>query len=85
MDHCQKVKNEKVIRLMKDESGGQIIKECFELRAKKCSFLKENNDKDKKPKSTKNCIIKRKLKSQNNEKCLEAPQDDDKITNYLKK
>ena len=33
MDHCQKVKNEKVIRLMKDESGGQIIKECFELRA----------------------------------------------------
>ena len=34
---------------------GQIMKEFVGLRAKTCSYLKDNNDKDKKAKSTKKC------------------------------
>ena len=37
----------KVIKLMKDELGGQIMKEFVELRAKTYSYLK-GNDKGKK-------------------------------------
>ena len=36
---------------MKDELGGQIMKKFVELRAKTHSYLKENNDEDKKAKS----------------------------------
>ena len=46
---------------MKDELGGQIMKEFVGLRAKRYSYLKDNNDTDKKAKDTKKCIIKRKL------------------------
>ena len=35
---------------MKDELGGQIMKEFVELRAKTDSYLKHNNDEDKKKK-----------------------------------
>ena len=35
---------------MKDELGGQIMKEFVELRAKPCSYLNKNNDEDKKAK-----------------------------------
>ena len=38
---------------MKDELGGQIMKEFVGLRAQTYSYLKENNDKDKKAKGTK--------------------------------
>ena len=41
-------KNEKVTGLMKDELGGQIMKEFLGLRAKPCSYLNKNNDEDKK-------------------------------------
>ena len=34
---------------MKDELGGQIMKEFVGLRTKTQSYLKENNDEDKKP------------------------------------
>ena len=44
-----KGKNKKVIKLMKDELGGQIMKEFVELRAKTYSYLKDN-DKGKKKK-----------------------------------
>ena len=57
-----KGKNKKVIGLMKDELGRQIMKEFIGLRAKTYSYLKDNNNKDKETKDTKNCVIKRKLK-----------------------
>ena len=40
--------NEKVIGLMKDELGEQIMKEFAGLRAKTYSHLKDDNDKGKK-------------------------------------
>ena len=47
---------------MKDELGGQIMKKFLRLRAKTYSYLKDNNDEDKKAKETKKCVIKRNLK-----------------------
>ena len=48
-----KGKNKKVIGLMKDELGGQIMKEFVGLRTKTYSYLKDKNDEDKKAKGTK--------------------------------
>ena len=67
-------KLKKVIGLMKDELGGQIMKEFVGLRAKTYSYLKDNNHEDKKTKGTKKCIIKREIKFENYKKCLEAAQ-----------
>ena len=47
---------------MKNELGGQLIKEFWELRAKTYSYLKDNNGEDKKTECAKKCIVKRKLK-----------------------
>ena len=52
-------KIKKVIGLMKDISGGKIMKELFGLRAKNYSYLKDNNHEDQKHKCTKRCIIKK--------------------------
>ena len=60
-DHYLKEEIKKVVRLMKDELGDQIIKQFVGLRAKTYSYLKDNNDEDKKAKSTKKCVIKIKL------------------------
>ena len=76
-----KGKNKKVIQLMKDELVGQIMKE---LRAKRYSYLKDNNDEDKKAKGTQKCVMKRKLKFQDYKNCLEAAQFENKI-NHLEK
>ena len=62
-DSCLKEKIKKVFGLMKDELGGQIMKE-FGFRAKAHSPLKENDDEDKKAKVTRKCTINRKLKFQ---------------------
>ena len=50
-----KGKNKKVIGLMKDELGRQIMKEFVGLRAKTYSYLKENNNEDKKAKAQEIC------------------------------
>ena len=46
-------KNKTLIGLMKDELGGRIMKKFFGLRTKTYSYLKDNNDEDKKPKDIK--------------------------------
>ena len=56
---------------MKDELGGQIMKEFVELRAKTYSYLKDNNVDDKKAKGTKKCV--------KFENCLEAAQIENKL------
>ena len=66
---------------MKDELGGQIMKEFVGLRAKTYSYLKDNNDEDKKAKNAKKCVLKRKLKFEDYKNCLEASQIERKI-NY---
>ena len=55
-----KGENKKVIGLMKDELGGQIMKEFVELRAKIYSYLKDNNDEDKKEKRHKSVCNEKK-------------------------
>ena len=43
---------------MKDDFGGQIMKEFVGLKAKTYSYLKSNNHEEKNPKSTGKCAIK---------------------------
>ena len=62
---------------------GQIMKEFGGLRVKTSSYLKVNNDKDKKAKSTKKSVIKR-FKFKDYKICLEAAQIENKI-NHLEK
>ena len=78
-----KGKNKKVTGLMKNELVEQIMKEFAGLRTKAYSYLKENNDEDKKQKVQKN-VIKRKLKFQDCKTYLKAAQIDGKIK-YLEK
>ena len=78
-----KIKNKKVIGLMKDELGEKIMKEFVGLRAKTYSYLIDDGSEDKKAKGTKKCVIKRKLKFQDYKNCLEAAQIERKI-NYLR-
>ena len=47
---------------MEDELGRQIVKKSVGLRAKTYSYLKGNNDEDKKAKGRRKCVIKRNLK-----------------------
>ena len=56
-----KGKIEKVIGLMKDELGGQSIKEFVRLRGKTYSYLKDNNEEDKKAKGTRSVSQKENL------------------------
>ena len=49
------------------------------LRTKTCSYLKDNNNEDKKAKGTKKCVIKRKRKFQDYKNCSEAAQIENKI------
>ena len=64
------VKNKKVIGLMKDELGGEIITEFIALRPKTYSYLADNDKIDKKAKGTKKCIIKKMIKFDDYKKCL---------------
>ena len=68
-----KGENKKVTRLMKDELGGQIMKEFVGLRAETYNYLKDNIGEDKKKaKVTEKCVIKIKLKFEDYKNCLEA-------------
>ena len=70
---------------MKDELGGKIIKEFVGLRAKTYSYLKDNNDEDRKAKGTKKCVIKRKLEFEYYKNCLEVALIGNKINPLEKK
>ena len=54
------------------------------LRAKNYSYLIDVDSEEKNAKGTKECVIKRKLKIENQTTCLEATQLENKI-NYLEK
>ena len=64
---------------MTDELDIQTMKEFVGFRAKTCSYLKDNNNKDRKAKGTKNCVPKIKLKFKDYKKCEEAAQTKNKI------
>ena len=49
------------------------------LRAKAYSYSKDGNHEKKKTKGTEKCVMKRKLKFQDYEHCLEATQLENKI------
>ena len=63
-------KNKKVLGLMKDELGGEIITEFIALRPKTYSYLTDNDKIDKKAKGTKKCVIKKMIKFDDYKKCL---------------
>ena len=63
-------RNKKVIGLMKDELGGEIITEFIALRPKTYSYLTDNDKIDKKAKGTKKCVIKKMIKFDDYKKCL---------------
>ena len=54
-----KVRNKKVIGLMKDKLGVKIMTEFVALRPKTYSYLMDDGNNDKKAKGTKKCVIKR--------------------------
>ena len=71
-----KEKSKNVLGLMKDDKDKvirlNIMKELMRLRAKRCNYLTDVNDESKTAKSTKKCVIKRKLKFKDYKKCLQA-------------
>ena len=77
-------KNEKVIGLNKDELVGKIMMYFVGLKAKTYSYLIIDGSEDKKEKTTKMCVVKRKLKFENYKNCVAATQLENKI-NHLKK
>ena len=77
-----KVKNNKVIGLLKDKLGGQIIEEFAALRPKTYSYLTNDTDENKKAKGLKS-VIKQKLKFEDYNTCLETNQREKQI-NHLK-
>ena len=62
-------KNKKVIGLMKDELGGEIMKEFVSLRPKMYSY-KVGNSEPKKCKGIKKCVVKRAISFNDYKICL---------------
>ena len=62
--------NKKVIGLMKDELGGDIITEFAALIPKAYSYVTNNFIKMKKAKCTKKCVVNKMLRSDDYKKCL---------------
>ena len=63
-------KNQKVIRLFKDELGGKIRTEFVGLRAKTYGYLMFDDNEYKKAKQIKKCVIKRRLIVKNYKDCI---------------
>ena len=63
-------KNKKVIGLMKDELGGRIMIEFVASGPKTYSYLTDDSEEDKRPKGTKKCVTKRRLKFSDYKDCL---------------
>ena len=78
----RKAKHKKVIRLMKNDLGGKVLTKIVGLRAKTYSYLIDDGCEDKKVKVPKKCVMKRNLKFENYENCLEATWLENKI-NHL--
>ena len=79
-----KGKNEKAIGLMKDKLGGKIVTKFAGLRAKTYSYLIDDGSEDKKAKSTRKCVIKRKINIESYKNCLKPTQIENKV-NHLEK
>ena len=62
--------NKKVIGLMKDELGGDIITEFVALRPKAYSYVTNNFIEMKKAKGTKKCVVNKMLRCDDYKKCL---------------
>ena len=62
-------KNKKVIGLMKDELGGQIMKEFIALRPKMYSY-RVGNSEPKKCKGIKKCVVKKTITFEDYKRCL---------------
>ena len=62
--------NKKVIGLMKDELGGDIITEFVALRPKAYSYVTNNFTEMKKAKGTKKCVVNKMLRFNDYKKCL---------------
>ena len=62
-------KNKKVIGLMKDELGGEVMKEFVSLRPKMYSYRVGNNE-PKKFKGIKKCVVKKTITFDDYKKCL---------------
>ena len=62
-------KNKKVIGLMKDELGGEIMKEFVSLRPKMYSY-KVGNSGPKKCKGIKKCVVKKTISFDDYKECL---------------
>ena len=71
--------------LMKDELGGQIMKEFVGLRAKAYSYLIDDGSENKKSKGTKKYVIKRELKFQDHKNFLNTAKVDRKLKHLEKK
>ena len=63
-------KNKKVIGLMKDELGREIITEFTALRPKTYSYLTDNDKIDKKAKGAKKCTMNKMIEFNDYKKCL---------------
>ena len=61
--------NKKVIGFMKDELGGEVMKEFVGLRPKMYSY-KVGNSEPKKCKGIKNCVVKKTISFEDYKKCL---------------
>ena len=65
IDYFQKEKIRKVIELVKDDLDGNIMTKFVGLRAKTYNYLIDNSSEDKKAKSTKKLLKKKKIAIEN--------------------